>query len=324
MDLADTLAISRIKGVGDSSLIKLIQFSSTNEIKSFELLLNNDLRGVVSPKALQALSAVNVVRDFNVARDAAEKDLVLWQNKEISTVFINSNRYPKHLLALKDPPPFLFCKGNLNLLTETKSIAVVGTRNNSSKGKIIAQRTVGAFQSQHCVVVSGLAKGIDSIAHRAAIDIGMPTIAVVVDVEDISPSTNKALASEILESGGLLISENEPGTAPIGPLFAKRDRIQAGLSAAIFAIETSSSGGTMHAVRASRSIQRTVYVPDPIAAGYDDLSMPCIEGTQQLIRENIAQPYTKLSYEKIINHVLRVSELLKEPPSAEDQGQMRI
>ena len=152
----------------------------------------------------------------------------------------------------------------------------------------------------------------------------MPTIAGVVDVEDISPSTNKALASEILESGGVLVSENEPGTAPIGPLFAKRDRIQAGLSAAMFAIETSSSGGTMHAVRASRSIQRTVYVPDPIAAGYDDPSMPCIEGTQQLIRENIAEPYTKYSYGQIINHVLRTSELLTKAPSDNDQGQLLV
>lgn len=315
MDLSDVLAISRIKGIGASSLIKLIKFSSTNDINNFELLLQHDLRRVVSPKASEAL---NEARDFALARSTAEKDLKLWQNEKISTICINSNRYPKHLLALEDPPPFLFCKGNLNLLAETKSIAVVGTRNNSSKGEIITQRTVSAFESQQFVVVSGLANGIDAIAHKAAIDSGASTIAVVVDLKKISPRKNRPLASEILESGGLLISENEPGTPSIGPLFAKRDRIQAGLSTAVFAIETSSSGGTMHAVRTSHKIGRSVYVPDPLAAGYDDLSSPFIEGTQKLILQGIAKPYTKTSYEEIIHELMVVSEQLLQYSSTDN------
>ena len=190
MELIDALAISRLK-VGDSSVVKLINFCIINQFNKIENLIDVDLRKLVTRTAHKKLRSFLNSSDIAKARSAVETDLALWQSEEIQVICLNSRQYPKQLLMLGDPPPFLFCKGNLNLLAETKSIAVVGTRNNSSKGEIITQRTVSAFESQQFVVVSGLANGIDAIAHKAAIDSGASTIAVVVDLKKISPYKNR-------------------------------------------------------------------------------------------------------------------------------------
>src|SRR5690606_2385561 len=115
----------------------------------------------------------------------------------------------------------------------------------------IARRTVEHFVKNDFVIVSGLALGIDSVAHEATLKNLGKTIAVLVDVARISPAINRGLAHEIIESGGLLVAEHPPETRAIPAFFAKRDRIQSGLSLAVFAIETSVDGGTMHAVRCS-------------------------------------------------------------------------
>ena len=93
------------------------------------------------------------------------------------------------------------------------------------------------------------------------------TVAVLVDLISIAPSNHRDLSEQILRQGGLLVSENPPGTKVIPALFAKRDRIQAGLALAVFAIETSIGGGTMHAVKAASSMGRKVFVPLASAAG---------------------------------------------------------
>jgi len=132
---------------------------------------------------------------------------------------------------------------NLKLLENRLSIAVVGTRENTPKGETITIKTIQKFATYGFTIVSGLALGIDTIAHRAALDAKTSTISVLVDVDSISPTSNRELAQEILDTDGLLVAENAPGTKAIPAFFAKRDRIQAGLSTAVFAIETSIDGG---------------------------------------------------------------------------------
>jgi DNA processing protein len=299
MNLADVLVLKGLPRVGDESLAKILRFTAVHGFSTLEELSKFGVSNLPPRSAPPALKELFETGNFKSARETAVKNIEDWNAQDIVCVVLGTDNYPKQLLGLDKPPPLLFCKGNLKLLNLTSSIAVVGTRENTRKGELIANKTVEAFAKLGYVIVSGLALGIDTIAHRAALEFNVPTIAVLVDLISISPSSNRALADKIIAKGGLWVSENLPGTKSIPAYFAKRDRIQAGLSVGVFAIETSVDGGTMHAVNAAISMQRPVFVPDAIAAGYPDLTINAISGTQHLINHRMATPYTRESYSKI-------------------------
>ena len=301
----DVLVLHRIKGVGNVAQLALIKCYKDNRLNSLEELL-----GLVLNQTPTLKRAVKLLQDFFSnnhylpTKVECENDLEKWSSAGITVVAYGSGDYPIQLEDLDDPPALLFCKGNLNLLSSPKSITVVGTRENTKLGEKIACKTVEYFSHADFCIVSGLALGIDAIAHRAALESDGTTIAVIVDLVNVSPSNNRDLAEQILKQNGLLVSENPPGTRAVPGLFAKRDRIQAGLGMAIFAIETSVDGGTMHAVNTANSIKRDVYVPDAVAAGYSNLGVKAISGTQSLVSEGKAKPYTRDSYDQI-SHALK-------------------
>jgi DNA processing protein len=300
MNKLDALVVYKIKGIGNKSQVALFEFCRANNISSFEDLRSFDLN-LLAPLKRVAKPLLSFLDsdDYLLIRDEVSGLLEKWSALSIEIIIYGSTEYPTQLTELDDPPAFLFCKGDKTLLTDLKSIAVIGTRENTRVGKLIATKTVGNFVSNGYCVVSGLAIGIDTIAHQATIDNSGKTIAVLVDIEKVSPAKNKDLANLILESGGLLLSENPPNTNVIPAFFVKRDRIQAGLSLAVFAIETSIDGGTMHAVKTANDLGRNVYVPNAVAAGYSDLSDKRIAGTQMLAESGRAISYTKDSYLQI-------------------------
>ena len=324
MELVDALVLKSLSGVGGGAITKLFDFTSRHGLSSLEDLARCGVQNLPFKKPPASLAEFLAARDFDVSRLSVEDNLRDLESQGITAITRISEKYPQRLLALEDPPPFLFCKGNLQLLQEARAIAVVGTRKISPKGELIATKTVEAFGSRNFVIVSGLALGIDTIAHRAALSCGAPTVAVLVDLGKISPSKNKQLADEIIENGGLLVAENQPGTTTIAALFAKRDRIQSGLSTAVFAIETSKDGGTMHAVRAAGKLSRPVFVPDPVAAKYGDLTAKVIEGTQYLIKNEVARPYSSSSYEEISEELASIAQRIEMPPSYEAQEELLL
>ncbi|MDF1629115.1 MAG: DNA-protecting protein DprA [Alcanivoracaceae bacterium] len=300
MQLKDILTLQRVQGIGDKSLVALIQYCNAKGINSLAEL---DLHDVSEASGLKRVSSLIQrflsERLYEETLREVENKLVEWKSQSIAAVTYGSERYPGLLAELSDPPAILYCRGNLDLLKASKSIAVVGTRKNTVLGEAITRKTVRYFSQKGFCIVSGLALGIDAIAHSEALEAQGRTIAVVVDVVNISPSNNRQLANQIIAADGLLLSENPPDTKVIPALFVKRDRIQSGLSLAVFAIETSVDGGTMHAVKAAHGLNRQVYVPDPNAARYPDLTEQAISGTQHLLKEGSAQAYSRLSYEKI-------------------------
>lgn len=297
MQIVDILSLQTIQGVGNKSLISLIEFCRASEIDSLSDLALRDLSRVPTLKrVLAALQRFFAEGRHIRTRIQCEADLRQWESQGISFVEFGSPRYPRQLVDLNDPPAILVCRGNLELLSSPLAVAVVGTRENTRVGEAIAQRTVEHFARKGFCIISGLALGIDAIAHRAALENQGSTIAVVVDVINVSPSSNRDLASRILQGNGLLVSENLPGTKIVPALFAKRGRIQSGLSLAVFAIETSVDGGTMHAVNAANTLRRPVFVPDPVAAKYPDLGERTISGTQLLVRDGRASAYSRDSY----------------------------
>ena len=323
MNITDALTLSRVKGLGNKSLYAVLKASLTHGINTIEQLAANptiaNAVGARTWKLVQSLVAE--AAELQSLRAQCTSDLDTWGQEGIEVFTLIDEFYPSQLFSLSDPPALLFCRGNLDLLKATKAIAVIGTRNNTSLGKLITERTVKHFVDLGFSIVSGLALGIDAIAHQATLDNDGKTVAVLVDVLKVSPSQNRELANQILINGGLLISENPPGTSIVPALFVKRDRIQAGLSLATFAIETSSNGGTMHAVKSTLAMGRKVYVPDVAHAGYSDTDAPQIEGIKKLIESGEGAAYSKSQYALIIEELERQQNQLNRRRDSE-QGSL--
>jgi len=168
---------------------------------------------------------------------------------DVSYITILDKRYPNCLKSIFKPPFVLFYKGNLDLLvTSRKKIAVIGSRENSEYGKKSTETICKDFIKQNILVVSGLAKGIDSIAHQYFIDNGGETIAVLGNgLNIIYPKENSNLYKSI-ENKGLIITEYPNDVMPDSSNFPKRNRIISGISDGILVIEAKEKSGTMNTV----------------------------------------------------------------------------
>lgn len=315
----EILVLKNIKGIGDTAISRLITYLQDLGGQS---LLKIDISTLVNnpifsryKKAFQAISP-NEISEESVVR--AQEILKKLKKKNITVIGITNSRYPKQLKLIKSPPVLLFCKGNINLLSTNKNVAVVGTRENTKRGELIAIKSTHFLVSNGYTIVSGLALGIDAIAHKESLNCNGNTIAVLVDVENIQPKKNRSLADEIYLNSGLLISENIPGTNITPPLFVKRDRIQTGLSLAVFPIETSINGGTMHAVRAAEQENRFIFIPDHTQSGYKNKNIDQLSGIIELHSRDSVIPYTKSSYPEIILNLQQKEKDLAFP--SKDQG----
>ncbi len=182
----------------------------------------------------------------------------LLQSNKRFWVGILSPAYPQNLLALKDPPLILFGEGRLDLL-KTRGIAIVGSRNATRTGLSNAQGFGKAFAQARWVVVSGLAEGIDGAAHAGALQAQGATIAVLgCGPDEIYPSHHAGLKRQIIDQGGLVLSEYPPGTAPQAGFFPRRNRIIAGLGDALLVVEAAMRSGSLITARVASELGRPV------------------------------------------------------------------
>ncbi|HLC49669.1 MAG TPA: DNA-processing protein DprA [Candidatus Andersenbacteria bacterium] len=206
--------------------------------------------------------------------------------EEIQIITLDDPAYPPLLAQITKPPEQLYFRGDISLLTRPNLLAVVGSRKASMYGRQATQKLLPPCIRSGVNIVSGMAYGIDSMAHRACIELGAPTIAVLgsgVDDASLYPRGNKTLAQEILASGGLIISEYEPGTTPFLGHFPARNRIIAGLCKATLIMQAAKRSGSLITARLALESNREVLaVPGPITD-------PSCEGTNMLIRDG-AQP----------------------------------
>lgn len=204
-------------------------------------------------------------------------------NTEIITFW--DSEYPSLLKRIYTPPLLLFIKGDLRTLLND-SLSVVGTRIPSSYGKSVTEKVVKELVDNEISIVSGLARGIDSIAHNAAIKNNGTTVAVIGSGMDIIyPPENKKLFNEITEKGAV-ISEFPLGTKPDAQNFPKRNRIIAGLSLGTLVIETKIKGGALLTAEQAFSNNREVFaIPGNIGSTKS-------EGTNSLIKRNVAKLVT--------------------------------
>jgi len=187
--------------------------------------------------------------------------------EQILVIKLDDKDYPKLLKQIADPPIKLYCRGNIELLN-TFCLAVVGTRKLTAYGREAAQHIIAGLSSSGMTIVSGLAMGIDSVAHQSALDNGLPTIAVLggaVNDEHIGPKTNLPLAKEILNNDGLLISEYSKKDDIRPANFAVRDRIISGISKGVVVVEGAEDSGSLITAKSAVDQNRDVFaVPGSI------------------------------------------------------------
>lgn len=140
-------------------------------------------------------------------------------------ITIESEKYPAKLRKIKKPPKQLYLEGNIELLNQN-AISIIGSRNCTPKGKKLTEKFATELSQQGLVIISGMAKGIDTAAHRGTIEAKGKTIAVLGNgFHHIFPKENERLYKEIIKKGGLIVSEYPPETRPSSNLFLERNRI---------------------------------------------------------------------------------------------------
>jgi DNA processing protein len=280
-DLLYRLALTFIKDIGPKRAKALLaQFEHITDIFKAPLKKLCTIEGIGEAVA-------RVMRDdIPAALEKAETELKFITKHEIQTLWIEDDNYPARLKQCIDAPVLLFYKGSANL-DASKTVAVIGTRKYTDYGQRICEELIeGLKQQEDLIIISGLAHGIDTIAHKHAVKQGIPTIGVMGHgLDRIYPPTNKALSKEMVQNGGLL-SEYPSGIDPDRENFPMRNRIVAGISDVTVVVESDISGGALITARIAGSYNRDVAAfPGRV---YDTKSSGCNE----LIRTNSAAMIT--------------------------------
>ena len=211
----------------------------------------------------------------------------------------DSDHYPDLLREIPDPPPVLYAHGRLSLLSR-ECFAVVGSRDMTPYGKEVTTRLVQDIAT-YFLVISGLASGVDTVAHETTVRLGYPTIAVVATgLDRVYPTENKALAAKIIENG-LILSEYPLGTQAVGYRFPQRNRIISGLSRGMLICEAKQQSGAMVTARHAMEQNRDVFaVPGPIFSRQSDGCHALIQDGAKLVRgiEDVLGEYSFLPFPK--------------------------
>ncbi len=271
--LLNAIRLALVEGVGPITRQALVaKFGSPTAVFSAAA---NELRQVegVGPKTLTNLLQAR-------HSDAAEKELERCREQQVTILVREEEGYPRPLNNIPDPPGVLFARGNL-LPQDALAIAIVGTRHASSYGIRHAERFAAALARAGYTIVSGLARGIDSAAHRGALGAGGRTLAVLGSgVLKIYPPEHKKLSEEVIAQGALL-SEYPPLAPPQGHAFPQRNRIITGLCLGVLVVEAGESSGALISARHAMEQGREVFaMPGPI----DSIES---RGCHRLIRDGV-------------------------------------
>jgi len=192
-------------------------------------------------------------------RRAAEEEWARVTAQGATIISYACPEYPERLREIYDPPPVLWVRGDVKLLSRP-AIAVVGTRHPTPYGTGIAELLSRDLAARRLLIVSGMARGIDSCAHKGALAARMPTVAVWgTGIDVVYPKENKKLAEEILATGGAIVSEVPMGTFPAPQNFPRRNRILSGLSVAVLVVEAGENSGTRVTARCAAEQNRDLF-----------------------------------------------------------------
>lgn len=274
------VAITRLSGVGAQLTRQLVSYCGSPQAVF-----------AAPPGKLLKIPGVgnglvkNIREGARAALLQAEQLLKQAEALDVQLLFYTSPKYPDRLKQIADSPTLLYFRGNGNL-NQKRIISIVGTRQPSAYGQTVTERIIEDLKPHNIMVVSGLAYGIDIMAHRAALQAGMPTIGVMASGPDIIyPSVHRKYAERMLTQGGLL-TESVFGTKPDAPRFPARNRIIAGMSDCTLVVEAALKSGTLITADIAHGYNKEVMaVPGNITS-------PVSEGPNFLIKSMKAATYT--------------------------------
>ena len=245
------LALALAPGLGPKRILDAVrELESASQI--FALLLTG-LEGLKFPA-----EAAQFIFDGK-ARRAAEDEWARVAGEGATVISYSCPEYPERLREIYDPPPVLWVRGDLKLLSRP-AVAVVGTRHPTPYGTGVAEMLSRDLAARRLLIVSGMARGIDSCAHKGALAARMPTVAVWgTGIDVVYPKENRKLAEEILAAGGTIVSELPLGTFPAPQNFPRRNRILSGLSVAVLVVEASENSGTWVTARCAAEQNRDLF-----------------------------------------------------------------
>lgn len=277
-DLLYQIALTLIPNIGDVHAKALVNIfgdaESIFKAKKKELEI---IEGIGTVRA----NSIKTFTDFT----GSEAEMCFIEKYKITPLFITSENYPRRLLNCYDSPALLYYRGNANL-NALKIISIVGTRNHSDYGRLTCEKIIEDLAGENILVVSGLAFGIDTIAHKASLKNNLQTIGVLAHgLDRIYPAQNKTLAKQMIEQGGLLTEFLSNSNAD-KQNFPKRNRIVAGICDAVIIIESGKKGGSLITAELGNSYNKDVFaIPGRVN---DNKS----EGCNYLIKNNKASLIT--------------------------------
>lgn len=293
--------------ISNESKIRLIEKYNTEEN------IYNNIEEIIKLGLLKGKEWIKI-KENNL--DSSNKLLDFLNGNSIGFITYNSKRYPKKLKHIADPPYVLFYKGDISLLL-TKIVAVVGSRKCTLYGEEVAKLIVKELSKMEYTVISGVAYGIDTVAHKEILTNDGKTIGVLgCGIDVIYPKINKGLYSQI-SNNGLLISEFLPGTEPFGFNFPRRNRIISGLSNSVIVVEATVKSGSL------------ITVDYALEQGKDVMAVPGSvlnagsKGCNRLIGDG-AKPFTDLEDLYIFLNEIKKDDKKKENNSIKEVLQQVI
>lgn len=269
-ELKNYLHLNMVSGVGPHRF-----FSLLSHFGSAEDALNAEVSALCEVEGIERKTAGKIVKSRDEVK--VEREIELCDKHGVDIVIYADDRYPHLLKEIHQPPPLLYVKGDLK--PDEVCLAVVGTRGNTVYGKTACYNIVSDLASEGIVIVSGLARGIDKIAHRACLDAGGRTYAIMGHgLSRIYPSEHKQLAREVLENGAI-ISEFPMTAQPKAHHFPRRNRIMSGMSYGVLVVEAPERSGAL--ITATHALNQNRYVfaiPGPINSKVS-------KGTNDLIKD---------------------------------------
>ncbi|MEZ4516402.1 MAG: DNA-processing protein DprA [Chloroflexota bacterium] len=265
------LGFNRVKGIGPAKLQAILGYFGSAE-KAWQ----------ASPEQLEAIGVdVRTIQSFVETRNTADLDQWFAQtiDSNITILTWDSADYPDLLRQIAAPPPVLYVRGQLEPVDQW-AVAVVGTRRLSAYGKVITREIVSGLVTNGITIVSGMARGIDAIAHRTALELNGRTIGVLGSgIDELYPPEHKKLAEQICDGQGAIISEYSLGTPPESRNFPARNRVISGLSLGVVVVEAGERSGALITSRFAVEQDREVFaIPG-------NINSPVSLGTNRLIQE---------------------------------------
>lgn len=305
------LTFLQLKGISNARVFSLcenarkenIELDSISDMVDYikKCIRDKIIKGL-SQEAKDAINVSCLIKAGNKATEIIENSF----EAGINIVSFYDSQFPMQLKKITDEkgksanPILLYYKGNFNAIPDY-GIAIIGTREPTPEGITAGEFFAEKFAREGFNIISGLALGCDTSAHKGALKgNGFTTAFLAHGLDIVYPNENEKLAQSIIEKGGLLISEYPIGTQPIANYFIARDRLQSGMANATIVIQTGVTGGTMHAVTSTIEAKKPLYA---VTYKGDVNTAEKVQGNVKLISEQKASPLSSSNMAVILDEI---------------------